>query len=205
VCVHFLRIPKRFQLARAASAPLKMEARSKAQCNPDLVEDGPSKLEQILKDRHNPDLGADEEVGRLTALLDGIADAEVRLDRLEAAKCQTCRRNPGVYMKPHKHQGRCTCSTCKKTKGCMKLFEHAGECKNTNSVIRPRCKKTLGCCRKHGHEAACNTNLGTPGTKCEKVIGCVRWDGHCGPHNDEIAERTSRAWKQSARKIPASA
>jgi hypothetical protein len=43
-------------------------------------------LAQILKDRHNPDLGADEQAGRLAILLDGIADAEVRLDRLEAAK-----------------------------------------------------------------------------------------------------------------------
>jgi hypothetical protein len=34
-------------------------------------------LEQILKDRHNPDLSADEEAVRLTALLEGIADAEV--------------------------------------------------------------------------------------------------------------------------------
>jgi hypothetical protein len=58
-----------------------MEARLRAQCNPDLVEDGPSKLEQILKDRHNPDLGADEEAGRLATLLDGIADAEVRTVR----------------------------------------------------------------------------------------------------------------------------
>jgi hypothetical protein len=76
LCVHLLRIPKRFQLARAALAPLKMEARLRAQCNPDLTEDVPSKLEQMLKDRHNPDLSADEEAGRLTALLDGIADCD---------------------------------------------------------------------------------------------------------------------------------
>jgi hypothetical protein len=124
LCVHFLRIPKRFQLARAASAPLKMEARLRAQCNPDLAEDVPPKLEQILKDRHNPDLSADEEAGRLTALLDGIADAEVRLDRLEAAKCQTCQRNPGVCIKPYKHVGFCkgndmTPTMRCKTKGCM--------------------------------------------------------------------------------------
>ena len=80
-----------------------MEARLRAQCNPDLAEDVPSKLEQILKDRHNPDLSADEEAVRFTALLDGIADAEVRLDRLEAAKYQTCQRNPGVCIKPCKH------------------------------------------------------------------------------------------------------
>ena len=80
----------------------KMEARLKAQCNPNLAEDEPSKLEQILKDRHNLDLSTDEEAGRLTALLDGIADAEVRLDRLEA---QTCQRKPGVCMKPNKHHG----------------------------------------------------------------------------------------------------
>jgi hypothetical protein len=89
----FLKNSETFQIARAASAPLKMEARLRAQCNSDLAEDVPSKLEQILKDRYNPDLSADKEAVRRTALLDGIADAEVRLDRLEAAKCQPCQRN----------------------------------------------------------------------------------------------------------------
>jgi hypothetical protein len=85
-----------------------MEARLKAQCNLDLTEDGTSKSEHILKGRHNPYLGVDEEAGRLAALLDGIANAEVKLDRLEAAKCQTCQKNPGVCMKLDKHRGRCT-------------------------------------------------------------------------------------------------
>ena len=148
-----------------------MEARLRAQCNPDLAEDVPSKLEQILKDRHNPDLSADEEAVRLTALLDGVADAEVRLDRLEAAKCQTCQRKPGVCSKPNKHVGGCTGPMCKKTYGCMKQYKHAGECKNTNSGVRPRCR-THGCMREMGHAGDCSI-------KCH-TKGCFLKDGHDG-------------------------
>jgi hypothetical protein len=124
LCVHF---QKRRRRGSAVFASCKMEARLRAQCNPDLAEDVSSKLEQILKDRHNPDLSADEEVGRLTTLLDGIADAEVRLDRLEAAKYQTCQRKPGVCSKPNKHVGICTGPRCK-TEGCTKHLNHTGDC-----------------------------------------------------------------------------
>jgi hypothetical protein len=146
----------------------------RAQCNPDLAEDGPSKLEQILKDRHNPDLSADEEVVRLTALLDGIADTEVRLDRLEAAKCQTCQKNPGVCMKPNKHKGGCTRNRVCKTFGCMKQFEHFGDCTITNAG--PRCK-TFGCRKQFEHFGDCKITL--IGPRC-KTKGCLMNPNHEG-------------------------
>ena len=133
--------PSKNRTQKAASAPLKMEARLRAQCNPDLAEDVPPKLEQILKDRHNPDLSADEEAGRFTALLDGIADAEVRLDRLEVAKYQTCQRKPGVCSKPNKHVGICTGPRCK-TEGYTKHLNHTGDCQI--KIRGPVCK-THGC------------------------------------------------------------
>jgi hypothetical protein len=136
-----------------------MEARLRAQCTPDLAEDVPSKLEQILKDRHNPDLSADEEAVKLTALLDEIADAEVRLDRLEADKCQTCQRNPGVCSKPYKHVGTCIGPTrlrCK-TKGCMKMPGHEEDYKINAIIGKRKICKTKGYMKKLGHDGDCMT------------------------------------------------
>jgi hypothetical protein len=89
-----------------------------------------------------------------------------------------CQRHPGVCMKSYKHVGGCTAPRCKKTYGCMKQFEHSGECKDTNTGLR--CK-TVGYFYLLGHEGDCNTSENV-GPRC-KSFGCLFQPGHEGSCN----------------------
>jgi hypothetical protein len=95
--------------------------------------------------------------------------------------CQTCavhilcRRNPGVCMKPDKRKGMCTGPKCK-TKGCMKMSGHEGDCKISTMVGKTERCKTKGCSMRPDHEGEC-MKLVIIGPRC-KTKGCMMIPDH---------------------------
>ena len=114
----------------------------------------------------------------LAPFLDEIAKDEQYAKTI----CQSCavhvlyQRNPGVCMKPYKHQGICVGPKCK-TFGCMSEPNHEGDC-TIIAKVGPRCKKTFGCMVQPDHEGECNISASV-GPRC-KSFGCQCHVGHVG-------------------------